>query len=89
MRENCLQQFDAHWECLEKKNQVCISDFRLTSLFFGFYNGGESHIVHFPMSRPWPSSPLLELLNGVVNNLLIQLIQTFRNTFNAVNLNES
>ncbi|KAF8165755.1 hypothetical protein B0H34DRAFT_251623 [Crassisporium funariophilum] len=21
MRENCLQQFDAHWECLEKKNQ--------------------------------------------------------------------
>ena len=26
MRENCLQQFDAHWECLEKRNQVCISD---------------------------------------------------------------
>src|ERR1700691_5348295 len=24
MRENCLQQFDAHWNCLELHNQVCI-----------------------------------------------------------------
>ena len=24
MREHCLQQFDAHWECLEKRNQVSI-----------------------------------------------------------------
>jgi hypothetical protein len=31
MRENCLQQFDAHWECLEKRNQVCITACRLTS----------------------------------------------------------
>lgn len=23
MRENCLQQFDAHWNCLELNNQVC------------------------------------------------------------------
>lgn len=22
MRENCAQQFDAHWQCLERKNQV-------------------------------------------------------------------
>lgn len=23
MRENCGKQFDAHWECLERKNHVC------------------------------------------------------------------
>ena len=23
MRENCLQQFEAHWNCLEMNNQVC------------------------------------------------------------------
>ena len=23
MRENCLQQFDEHWGCLEKNNQAC------------------------------------------------------------------
>ena len=23
MRENCLQQFDEHWKCLENNNQVC------------------------------------------------------------------
>src|ERR1700677_2134808 len=23
MRENCLQQFEAHWHCLEMNNQVC------------------------------------------------------------------
>ncbi|THH08806.1 hypothetical protein EW145_g2450 [Phellinidium pouzarii] len=23
MRENCLKEFDSHWECLEKNNQVC------------------------------------------------------------------
>jgi len=22
MRENCLQQFDEHWKCLENNNQV-------------------------------------------------------------------
>lgn len=22
MRENCLKEFDAHWQCLEKSNQV-------------------------------------------------------------------
>jgi NADH dehydrogenase (ubiquinone) 1 alpha subcomplex subunit 8 len=25
MRENCLQQFDAHWNCLELHNQVSLS----------------------------------------------------------------
>lgn len=25
MRENCLQEFDAHWQCLEKNNQVGLS----------------------------------------------------------------
>ncbi|KAI0303929.1 Ndufa8, NADH-ubiquinone oxidoreductase complex I 19kd subunit [Russula brevipes] len=24
MRENCLQQFEAHWNCLELNNQVCL-----------------------------------------------------------------
>ena len=37
MRENCLQQFDAHWECLEKRNQVCISNCRLKVLLLGVY----------------------------------------------------
>lgn len=23
MRENCLEQFEAHWNCLELNNQVC------------------------------------------------------------------
>ena len=32
MRENCLQQFDAHWECLEKRNQVCTHPGELYSI---------------------------------------------------------
>ena len=24
MRENCLEQFEAHWNCLEMNNQVCV-----------------------------------------------------------------
>ena len=27
MRENCLQQFDTHWQCLENNNQVKTSEF--------------------------------------------------------------
>lgn len=23
MRENCLEQFEAHWNCMELNNQVC------------------------------------------------------------------
>lgn len=23
MRENCLEQFEAHWNCLESNNQAC------------------------------------------------------------------
>ena len=89
MRENCLQQFDAHWECLEKRNQVCISDCRFTSLLFpGFYNGDNHTLFIFQCRDLGLTVP--KLLNGVVNNLLIQLVvQTFRNTSNAVNLNES
>lgn len=26
MRENCLQQFEAHWNCLESNNQVCFQN---------------------------------------------------------------
>ena len=39
MRENCLQQFDAHWECLEKRNQVCMfnNNCRLKLLTLGVY----------------------------------------------------
>jgi hypothetical protein len=45
MRENCLQQFDAHWECLEKRNQVC--DIYLSLNLTAFYIKEISHVVHF------------------------------------------
>ena len=32
MREKCLKDFDAHWGCLEKNNQVC----RRTVFIVGF-----------------------------------------------------
>lgn len=39
MRENCLQQFDAHWKCLEYNNQVgCLIDFGILSSLFSIRN---------------------------------------------------
>lgn len=29
LRDNCLKEFDAHWDCLEKNNQVCLYYFEL------------------------------------------------------------
>jgi hypothetical protein len=29
MRENCLQQFEAHWNCLELNNQVSLQSVSL------------------------------------------------------------
>ena len=33
MRENCLEQFEAHWNCLELNNQACIFPFFRGSAF--------------------------------------------------------